>query len=76
MLERDPDNPWADDVAELKDNTVTVSDEGCGLSISADPADLKLGAFGGDGCSHAYKDIKLGPGETFTTNLKMRLWRQ
>ncbi len=76
LLERDPDHPWVDDVKERKDNTLTVSDEGCGLSIKADPAELQLGAFGEDGCSHSFKEIKLAPGETFTAKLQMRLWRE
>ena len=76
MLERDPDNPWVDDVGELKDNTLTVSDEGCGLSIAADPADLRLGERGGDGCSHAYREISLKAGQAFTAHLTLKVWRR
>lgn len=74
-LEQDPGSPWVDDKRERTGNTVTVSDEGCHLSISADRRDWELGAFGGDGCSHAFRNLNLQPGQVFRTPLKLRLWR-
>jgi hypothetical protein len=61
-------DPWTDDRHELTDDNVLIAeDEGHYFALAADEKMWKLGGMGNDGTAHAYYNLNLKPGESWST---------
>ncbi len=61
-------DPWLDDHHELTDDNVLIAeDEGHYFALAGDAKTWQLGGMGDDGTAHAYKNLDLKPGESFST---------
>jgi len=63
---------WEDDDARLLgESTLLVTDESRFVAVEVDTGFWKLGGRGGDGASHAFREITLKPGERIETPVRL-----
>ena len=68
------DGAWEDDETQvLEDGTLLCSDEGRFVAVRLEPEFWKTSDIGGDGSAHAFKEIRLEPGERVQTRVGLAI---
>lgn len=68
------DGAWEDDETQVLDNgTLLCSDEGRFVAVKLEPEFWNTSDIGGDGSAHAFKELRLDPGERVQTRVRLAI---